>query len=421
MKKLFGLFLFMLVVSISCTKGLQDDVDALQKPVPSGLILLEDTIHKVVKGEEFKIYFRVNPTGIELTKENLELDFIESDTYLQYTPESAKQKSTSKASYVASSEYYELVSLDADKNATGEILDGQWILTVKTKGEANFMNKSSFYLVLNYTDVTGQKRLISSSTKVNAQIFPTVDEGISIGYSKGQTFRGVLGYIQPYQILLTPRFYKNQEEDVWIYDWNLITQVNVVLPDANKDLFTVKQNLAEGYISLIPTEHEKWMAFEQSDDISVSSSAAVSLVDRAATEKNEPVNMNYYKSELDILLNVSATELNKLSTDEYLDVDVKEWYDKLGLTADYIMENHPLSWTSQGNHKFGDPVFSYLAIDNYQLQNILRIKRKSVVKSGDQVIETKTLQGYTTYVIENTIVNLNFYDVKIRIQINIVE
>ena len=80
--------------------------------------------------------------------------------------------------------------MDADKNEAGEVLDGQWVLTVKTKGEANFMNKSSFFLVLNYTDATGQKRLISSSTKVNAQILPTIDEGMVIGYSKGQTYRG---------------------------------------------------------------------------------------------------------------------------------------------------------------------------------------------------------------------------------------
>lgn len=186
MKNLLGLFLFIMVVLASCTKGLKDDVDALQKPVPSGLVLLEDSVHKVVKGEEFEIYFRINPTGIELTKENIELDFIESDTYLQYTPEAGELIPISKASYVTPSEYYECVALEADKNEAGEVLDGQWVLTVKTKGEANFMNKSSFFLVLNYTDATGQKRLISSSTKVNTQILPTIDEGMVIGYSKGR-------------------------------------------------------------------------------------------------------------------------------------------------------------------------------------------------------------------------------------------
>lgn len=381
MKNLLGLFLFVMVVLASCTKGLKDDVDALQKPVPSGLVLLEDSVHKVVKGEEFEIYFRINPTGIELTKENIELDFIESDTYLQYTPEAGELIPTSKASYVTPSGYYECVALEADKNEAGEVLDGQWVLTVKTKGEANFMNKSSFFLVLNYTDATGQKRLVSSSTKVNAQIFPTVDEGMSVGYSKGQTYRGVAsGEILPYQILLDANQYKNDAGKFWEYDRSLIAQVDVT--PGEPDIFAVESGLTRAYITLTPTTHDKWITFEQSEDFSVSSSVGVKLTDVAGTTKEEEVKISYYKSELTEPLVISAAEIN--GNGGVLQRDMKEWLDKLGVVEDYKHEIHRILWANsqKNNIKDVNVMLRFNLTEEAGLKGVLNIKSLGTVVAG---------------------------------------
>lgn len=381
MKNLLGLFLFIMVVLASCTKGLKDDVDALQKPVPSGLVLLEDSVHKVVKGEEFEIYFRINPTGIELTKENIELDFIESDTYLQYTPEAGELIPISKASYVTPSGYYECVALEADKNEAGEILDGQWVLTVKTKGEANFMNKSSFFLVFNYTDATGQKRLVSSSTKVNAQIFPTVDEGMSVGYSKGQTYRGVAsGEILPYQILLDANQYKNDAGKFWEYDRSLIAQVDVT--PGEPDIFAVESGLTRAYITLTPTTHDKWTTFEQSEDFSVSSSVGVKLTDVAGTTKEEDVKISYYKSELTEPLVISAAEIN--GNGGVLQRDMKEWLDKLGVVEDYKHEIHRTLWANslKLNIKDVNVMLRFNLTEEAGLKGVLNIKSLGTVVAG---------------------------------------
>lgn len=381
MKNLLGLFLFIMVVLASCTKGLKDDVDALQKPVPSGLVLLEDSVHKVVKGEEFEIYFRINPTGIELTKENIELDFIESDTYLQYTPEAGELIPISKTSYVTPSGYYECVALEADKNEAGEILDGQWVLTVKTKGEANFMNKSSFFLVLNYTDATGQKRLVSSSTKVNAQIFPTVDEGMSVGYSKGQTYRGVAsGEILPYQILLDANQYKNDAGKFWEYDRSLIAQVDVT--PGEPDIFAVESGLTRAYITLTPTTHDKWTTFEQSEDFSVSSSVGVKLTDVAGTTKEEDVKISYYKSELTEPLVISAAEIN--GNGGVLQRDMKEWLDKLGVVEDYKHEIHRTLWANslKLNIKDVNVMLRFNLTEEAGLKGVLNIKSLGTVVAG---------------------------------------
>lgn len=381
MKNLLGLFLFIMVVLASCTKGLKDDVDALQKPVPSGLVLLEDSVHKVVKGEEFEIYFRINPTGIELTKENIELDFIESDTYLQYTPEFGELIPISKASYVTPSEYYECVALEADKNEAGEVLDGQWVLTVKTKGEANFMNKSSFFLVLNYTDATGQKRLISSSTKVNAQIFPTIDEGLVIGYSKGQTYRGAAsGEILPYQILLDANYYKNDAGKFWEYDRSLIAQVDVT--PGEPDIFAVESGLTRAYITLTPTTHDKWTTFEQSEDFSVSSSVGVKLTDVAGTTKEEDLKISYYKSELTEPLVISAAEIN--GNGGVLQRDMKEWLDNLGIVEDYKHEIHRTLWANslKLNIKDVNVMLRFNLTEEAGLKGVLNIKSLGTVVAG---------------------------------------
>ena len=381
MKNLLGLFLFIMVVLASCTKGLKDDVDALQKPVPSGLVLLEDSVHKVVKGEEFEIYFRINPTGIELTKENIELDFIESDTYLQYTPEAGELIPISKASYVTPSEYYECVALEADKNEAGEVLDGQWVLTVKTKGEANFMNKSSFFLVLNYTDATGQKRLISSSTKVNAQILPTIDEGMVIGYSKGQTYRGAAsGDILPYQILLDANYYKNDVGQFWQYDRSLIAQVDVT--PGEPDIFAVERGSTRAYITLTPTTHDKWTTFEQSEDFSVSSSVGVKLTDVAGTTKEEEVKISYYKSELTEPLVISAAEIN--GNGGVLQRDMKEWLDKLGVVEDYKHEIHRTLWANsqKNNVKDVNVMLRFNLTEEAELKGVLNIKSLGTVVAG---------------------------------------
>lgn len=381
MKNLLGLFLFIMVVLASCTKGLKDDVDALQKPVPSGLVLLEDSVHKVVKGEEFEIYFRINPTGIELTKENIELDFIESDTYLQYTPEAGELIPISKASYVTPSEYYECVALEADKNEAGEVLDGQWVLTVKTKGEANFMNKSSFFLVLNYTDATGQKRLVSSSTKVNAQILPTIDEGMVIGYSKGQIYRGAAsGEILPYQILLDANYYKNDAGKFWEYDRSLIAQVDVT--PGEPDIFAVESGPTRAYITLTPTGHDKWTTFEQSEDFSVSSSVGVKLTDVAGTTKEEEVKISYYKSELTEPLVISAAEIN--GNGGVLQRDMKEWLDKLGVVEDYKHEIHRTLWANsqKNNIKDVNVMLRFNLTEEAELKGVLNIKSLGTVVAG---------------------------------------
>ena len=128
-------------LAMGCTKDdWKADVEALKKPAPTDIVILDASAVTAVKGTQFQLRFRVNPSGVEVTKENLELDLRNSDTYVQYDPDQAGAAAQSKASYVTPSDYYGIVGVEADRNAAGEPLDGQWVVTVATRGEGNFRN-----------------------------------------------------------------------------------------------------------------------------------------------------------------------------------------------------------------------------------------------------------------------------------------
>ena len=117
----------------------KDDVAALQEPTPTSIVIMDNAGGTVVKGNRFQVRFRVNPSGTQLTKDNVELDVQNSDTYFLYEEEGNNAAKT-RASYVEPSDYYALESVEPDKNEAGETLDGQWIATIQTQGEANFRN-----------------------------------------------------------------------------------------------------------------------------------------------------------------------------------------------------------------------------------------------------------------------------------------
>ena len=138
----------------------KDDVSALQRPVPSSIVMLDEAGGTIVKGNSFQLRFRVNPSSVVLTKDDVQLDVQDSDTYFRFDKTDV---SDTRASYVTPSDYYTLENVEPAKNENGEVLEGQWVATVRTQGEANFRNVSDLHLVVNYTDAAGVAQQVSSS------------------------------------------------------------------------------------------------------------------------------------------------------------------------------------------------------------------------------------------------------------------
>ena len=151
--KFISVLVFVALMLAACNKDeWKDDVDALKQPMPTGIVIMDAVSVTAVKGTSFQLRFRVNPSGVAVTEGNLELDLQNSDTYLLVPPTRSAFSAQSRASYVTPSDCYKITGVEPDRNGSGEILDGQWIVTIETQGEGNFRNVSDLYLVMNYTD-----------------------------------------------------------------------------------------------------------------------------------------------------------------------------------------------------------------------------------------------------------------------------
>ena len=68
-------------LAMGCTKDdWKADVEALKKPAPTDIVILDASAVTAVKGTQFQLRFRVNPSGVEVSTEILELYLLYSDT-----------------------------------------------------------------------------------------------------------------------------------------------------------------------------------------------------------------------------------------------------------------------------------------------------------------------------------------------------
>lgn len=316
----------------ACNKGLKEDIENLQKPIPSGIVILDETPVRVVKGNQFQVTFRVNPSGIELTKENVELDVRNSDTYFYF--DKTDTKAQTRTSYVTSSDYYELANIEPDKNTGGETLDGQWVATIQTKGDANFRNLANLLFIANYTDVTGVARKVSSSA-ISVEIVPTVDEGTVFGYSKAQTIYSKDNAINPYILFVDINAYKNEKGDEWHYNREFITKIKTTVNEGELTADTTNV-YSSYYISFTPqTENQIWKDLLENKVKKAVSDTKVELIDFGNTSKSLELPVTYSTNLIQLNLELSATEVNQLyNSGKNYDLDLSEIFTEHGFSTD---------------------------------------------------------------------------------------
>ena len=336
MKKHLFRFLLVLLAALAtaCTKeGWKDDVEALQKPAPTDIVILDVSAVTAVKGTSFELRLRVNPSGVEVTRESLELDLRNSDTYLRYDPTGQPVAAAqSKASYVTPSDHYEIVGVEADRNAAGEPLDGQWVVTVATRGEGNFRNVADLYFVVNYTDAAGAARKVSSPG-LPVQIVPTADEGLELRYSLVQNFRTGDGKLNPYMLYVDVNAYRNAAGEVWYYDRRFVS------PSAGIDGGALGMDASllydKYYISFTPDEgNALWADLEAGQAEKATTEVQVTLTDFGGTEKTLSLPVTYCPRRIVLRREVPIAELNanRDDTDYYIDLGADAA--RYGLTAD---------------------------------------------------------------------------------------
>ena len=285
----------------------KDDVSALQKPVPSGIVMLGDAGGTVVKGNTFQLRFRVNPSGVSLAEDDVKLDVQGSETYLLKVSDESASLQT-RASYVESSDCYELVSVEPEKNDAGETLDGQWVATVQTKGEGNYRNVADLHLVVDYTDAAGRVQEVSSPA-VPVEIIPTVDEGLDFGYSGVQTFRSSDGSVNPYYLFCYVNTYEAPSGEEWHYSWDYVNRVQVERPETVMAVDTT-MFYDKHYVTVTPDDlSSKWQPLDSGEAKMASDTASVRLVDVGGTEKTFRLPLTYAPSAVLPVVHTSPKDL----------------------------------------------------------------------------------------------------------------
>lgn len=341
----------------------KDDVNALKKPVPTGIVFVDAAPVTAVKGTQFQLRFRVNPTGVTITKNDLELDLRNSDTYFRFDKSgSPLAMNSSRASYVTPSDYYEVVSVEPDTNGSGEKLDGQWIATIGTRGEGNFRNVADLSLIVNYTDAAGVVRKVSSSA-LPVEIVPTVDEGVVFGYSKVQAIRTKAEAVNPYILFVDIQAYRNDEGEEWYYNRQYITEVDAAINDG--ELTADASALYEKYyISFTPdTEKAIWQNLEAGDVKTAVSDVEVELIDFGGTKKTLELPVLYSQCTIFVECEIPRDEINANIDNAFYSHDISEELSQYGLTADFssCLTRRNFFGMSEGN------MSDYLIIDEVEI------------------------------------------------------
>lgn len=335
MLKLFSSLVVAFLLLGGCSeKDWTDDVNALRRPVPAGIVLM-DAVSSVtaVKGTTFTLRFRVNPSGVEVTRDNLELDLQNSDTYFRCEPtQEGQAAAVSRASYVTPSDYYEIVGVEADRNDAGEQLHGQWVVAVATRGEGNFRNLSDLYLVLGYTDAAGVIRKISSPA-VSVEIVPTADEGLEFRYPLVQNFRTAAGALNSYILQVDVNVYRNAGDKEWLYDRRFVTPSAVADGGAlSMDASTLYDRK---YLSFIPDDgNELWVRLDAGDVRKATCGVRVVMTDFGDTEKFLDLPVTYCPRTIVLRRGVPISELNANIDNLHYYIDLSAEAAEYGLTAD---------------------------------------------------------------------------------------
>lgn len=330
--RFLSVFVLVALMLVACDKDeWKDDVDALKQPTPTGIVIMDAESVTAVKGTSFQLRFRVNPSGVAVTEDNLELDLQNSDTYLLVPPTRGAFSAQTRASYVTPSDCYKITGVEPDRNGSGEILDSQWIVTIETKGEGNFRNVSDLYLVVNYTDAAGVAHKVSSPA-LPVQIIPTADEGVEFRYSLVQTLRTAQGEFNPYILYTDVNTYRNASGGEWVYDIRFITKAESQGEAMTLDWSTLHE---KQYVSLIPKkEHELWTPLEEGKAKKVSTTSQVAITDFGGTRKIIDLPITYCPRKVIIRRDMPIAELNANRNDINYVIDLSAEAAEYGLTAD---------------------------------------------------------------------------------------
>lgn len=302
-------------------------LEKLQKSdTPFMLVMVDAPTDTTTKGLDFFSRFRVNPSGVALTKEMIALDCVSSKRFYSTPPRT-------KASYVSSSQSFSLKDLAADKNAEGEPLEGQYLATLTSATEETVWDEARMAFVGAYVDQEGKTQYVSSDL-FHTVMMPLPHEGLDpwmyphASFNIKQNQQDTLGSI--YMPLDGKVFSSTDERETRFYSAKNLVGASFKLDEGCTAPVRLTMNEKDHYLRFIPdtTGNETWRQFRDTTVFQrLDVTGTLVLKDRWNGESHLPIKMSWYNQrQLTVNLEVSAEDIVSNYT-----VDLSEELKRLGL------------------------------------------------------------------------------------------
>jgi len=294
---------------------LAEKVEGLQKSnTPFMLVMVDVPQDTVSKGVDFASLFRVNPSGVQLTKEMIALDCVSSK---QFFPVQS-QSSNTKASYVTPSEHFSIKELAVDKNAAGEPREGQYLATLTTSSEEIVWDDSRMAFVGAYVDHEGKTQCVSSDV-FQTVMMPLPHEGMDLWMYPHASLiikenqKDTLGSV--YLPLDSKTFQMKGGGETRRYTSDMLFEASFALDEGCTAPVTLKFDDKRHFLRFTPdtTGNETWRALQDTTVLKRQDVTGIlSLKDRWGGESSLHLKMSWYNvRQLALEYEVSAEDIQK--------------------------------------------------------------------------------------------------------------
>ena len=323
---------------INDTKLRQEELDekleGLKKSTtPFMLVMVDAPIDTTVKGLDFTSRFRVNPSGVALTKDMIALDCVSSKRFYSTPPRT-------KASYVRASESFSLKDLVVDKNAAGEPTEGQYVATLTSASGETVWDESRMAFVGAYLDQEGKTQLVSSDI-FQTVMMPLPHEGLDAWMYPHATLyikkdqKDTLGCV--YMPLDGKAFTSTQESESRFYSAQNLIGASFAPDEGCTAPIILKFNEKDHYLQFIPdtTGNETWRALQDTTVLKRQDvTGTLILKDRWNGESHLPLKMSWYnKRQVTLDFEVSAEDIV-----EGLKVDLTDALKPYGMVQEDVID-----------------------------------------------------------------------------------
>ena len=305
----------------------------------------------ITKGLKFPFVFRVNPSGVAITKDMVVLDNMSSTKYLV--------EPDTKASYITESKNFYVDSLGKARNAANEEMDGQYFIRLANKDTRNMIDDNIFSLVGAYRDKNDVVQYVSSNP-FQIVMMPTPEEGLyPWQYSHGTVTRFMPVYYPevpahdnvPAQeaktvykeemgcitFSLDSRSYK-QENGVTKQTYSTKKYIRSLSfeGEGEADSLVIFQPVKDsGFVRFIPdTSKVKWAALmDTTKNTSLKLKGKIIASDRFGGQSSFPVEMTWYSRHRDtisVVKKVSDFYASDGVTKQPISLDLQSDFERLG-------------------------------------------------------------------------------------------